>query len=181
MRAKEFIRELTLPKGNWVDLNHRTKDEASDELVDLVQTAYNKTPQGSFINSKQDVAASEWIALDWDHYTDIDTAIFYRYPRANETWTGYKLQGVGHDGQHPSKAAMLDEISKLLNKRGWWVEASDALRAVLLKRNCPVETDVEVLRTLFNDRALEMQDDGSYNRRIAGQIKNETVFGRPTV
>jgi len=114
MRAHEILSELQLPKQQWVvSLSNADKLEAGDELVDLVKTAYSKTPQGSFVNSIKDVVPSDWNVLDWDQDPDVDACVFYRGPRAGERWTGYKIQGIGHDGASQSKSYVINKIQNI--------------------------------------------------------------------
>lgn len=174
---------LELPKNQWVtDISNSAKQEVGGDLVGLVQTAYSNTPQGSFVNSIKDVVPSDWNVIDFDADPDVDSCVFYRGPRLNETWIGHKIQGLGHDGTRPSKDKAINKINELLRLPGWWIESSDAMRAVLKKYNAPAVTDVKVLRKLFNDPKLMMVDADTYTRILQdGGKVSETVFGNPKV
>ncbi len=173
--------ELYLPKNSWeLLISTADKEEVSHDLVDLVQTAYTNTSDGSFINSLKDVIPSDWNVIDWDKDPDVDACVFYRKARANESWTGYKIQGIGHDGSRTSKDKAIQKIQQMLAKPGVWLESSDAMRAVLKKLNVPAVEDVRVLQALFNDPYLEMFDNDTYDRRLpGGRVIRETVFGNP--
>lgn len=175
------ISELTLPKNQWTLLiSAEDKAEAGPELVRLVGRAYASTDKGSMIQSLRDVVPSDWEVLDWDQDPDIDACIFYRKPRGNEQWTGYKLQGLGHDGSRQSKHKAIEQITRLLQKPGVWIESSDALRHVLNKLHTPAVTGQDFLRRLFNDPNLTMLDDNTYVRVLQNGTKiKETVFGHP--
>lgn len=181
MRLQELLQEVTLTKNSWeLLISTADKEEVSHDLVNLVQTAYTNTPDGSFVNSIKDVIPSDWTVIDWDHDPDVDACVFYRKARANETWTGYKIQGLGHDGSRTSKDKAINKIQQLLTKQGVWLESSDAMRAVLKRLNVPTVTDLVTLQTLFNDPFLEKVDDDTYDRRLDnGKIIRETVFGYP--
>jgi hypothetical protein len=173
--------EFNLPKNQWVvDISNDAKQEVGGDLVKLVQTAYSNTPQGSFVNSIKDVVPSEWNIIDFDQDPDVDSCVFYRGPRGGENWQGNKIQGLGHDGTRPSKDKSIGMIHNLLSKRGWWIESSDAMRAVLKKLNVPAVTDVDLLKRLFNDPDLVMLDQDTYKRKLpnGGEV-TETVFGNP--
>ena len=173
---------LDIPKNQWVvDISNADKEEVGHDLVGLVQTAYSKTPQGSFVNSIRDVIPSDWNIIDWDRDPDVDACVFYRGPRGNEHWQGYKIQGIGHDGAGPSKQKAVQKVQELLARNGVWIESSDAMRAVLKKLNVPSVTDVETLKKLFNDPNLKMIDDDTYTRSIGHGQVTETVFGKPLV
>jgi hypothetical protein len=176
-----LIRELTLTKNQWeLLLSTADKEEVSHDLVRLVTNAYSNTSQGSFVNSIRDVIPSDWLAIDWDQDPDVDACVFYRKNRAGENWSGFKIQGLGHDGTRPSKDKAIAKIQQLLTKPGIWIESSDAMRAILMKLNVPVVTDLITLQTLFNDPHLEKVDNETYDRRLAsGQVIRETVFGNP--
>jgi hypothetical protein len=180
MRLYEFV---NLPKNEWViDISNDVKSEVGDELVDLVKTAYSNTPQGSFVNSIKDVVPSDWDIIDFDDDPDVDSCVFYREPRSNENWSGYKIQGIGHDGSRASKDKAISKVTELLDMDGWWIESSDAMRAVLKKLNAPTVTDVDVLQQLFNDPNLKMVDADTYTRKLHnGQTLRETVFGNPVI
>jgi hypothetical protein len=183
MRAREFITELKLPKNSWVVLlTSDAKEEAGTELIDLVQRAYSATSQGSFVNSIRDVIPSDWSVIDFDDDPDIDGCVFYRYPRSGELWQGQKIQGIGHDGTTLSKQKTIQKTVELLSKPGYWIESSDAMRAVLKKLNVPAVTNVDILKKLFRDPTLKMISDDTYIRILpTGRTITETVFGNPVV
>lgn len=185
MRAQEFITlmEKTFPKGRWdILLSTADKEEHGDELVNLVGRAYKYAPLGSFVTSVKEVIPSDWHVIDWDEKPDVDAAIFYRKPRADENWIGNKIQGIGHDGQPESKRLVLEKLVHLLKVRGNWIESSDALRSTLVNKPLPVVTDENLLKILFNDDSLKMIDRITYVRKL--QDNNEiieTVFGIPVI
>lgn len=181
MRANEFLQELQLPKNKWeVVMSSSVKQEVGSELVDLVKTAYSNTTKGSLVNSLKDVIPSDWNVIDWDKDPDIDSCVFYRHNRPNESWVGYKIQGIGHDGTRTSKDYAINKVQELLTKNGVWIESSDAMRHVLKKLNSTPITDQDFLRKLFNDNELTMVDIDTYERMLTdGTVVRETVFGKP--
>lgn len=183
MRAKEFIIEFELPKNKWeLVVSNDDKQELGTDLVSLVRQAYSNTPQGSFVNSIKDVIPSDWNVIDWDEDPEVDSCVFYRTNRPGESWRGYKLQGIGHDGARISKDKAIAKMQELLHKPGVWVEASDAMRHILTKLSVPAVTDEQFLQQLFNDPNLRMINDNTYVRSLSGNNKiSETVFGNPTL
>ncbi len=182
MKLRELL-EFKLPKNQWVaDISNADKHEVGGDLINLVQTAYSKTPQGSFVNSIKDVVPSDWHIIDFDEDPDVDSCIFYRGPRSNESWSGNKIQGIGHDGTSAGKQKVIGRTTDLLRQKGWWIESSDAMRAVLKKLNVPAVTDEKLLKKLFNDPNLKMIDQDTYKRTLpTGGTVTETVFGNPIV
>jgi len=186
MKINELLEggnDLKLTKNQWMaDISNSAKQEIGGELINLVQTAYSNTSQGSFVNSIKDVIPSDWIIIDFDTDPDVDSCIFYRSPRGGELWSGHKIQGLGHDGTRASKDIAINKVNELLRLPGWWIESSGAMRTVLKKLDAPAITNVEVLQKLFNDPELTMIDTDTYTRilPIGGRV-SETVFGNPKV
>ena len=181
MRLRELLLEFELPKNAWeLVVSNADKQELGSDLVGLVQQAYSSTPQGSFVNSIQDVIPSDWNVIDWDQDPDVDATVFYRKNRGGENWIGYKIQGLGHDGTRASKDKAIAKVQEMLNKSGVWIESSDAMRHLLKKLNTPAITDEQFLQKLFNDANLKMTDQDTYKRQLPeGGTVTETVFGNP--
>jgi len=170
-----------LPKNKWEVLP--SPKPYSDELINLVQTAYKNTDKGSFVNTTSDLVKSDWVALDFDDEPDIDVTIFYRNSKANETWEGNKIQGIGHDGTREAINKVLSELEKLLSKPGNWVEASDALEHILYKMGVPYVKDENTAQLVFPNTNLEFTGDkGKYLRDLgSGGKAKETIFGNPKI
>jgi hypothetical protein len=182
LKFSSFLVEFSLKKNTWkYVVTSKDKRYAGDNLVHLVQSAYAATPDGSFVNALNDVLPSDWVVIDIDKNPDIDATIFYRQPRANEKWKGRKVQGIGHNGSTEAKTKVIDRLITELKISGTWVEASNALERVLLKKGIKPFTDVEVLRKLFNDNKLNMISDASYERYLNDRVVHETVFGLPKI
>lgn len=177
------IFEFSLPKNQWeLIVSNDDKEELGGDLVSLVRHAYSSTPHGSFVNSIKDVIPSDWNVIDWDEDPDVDACVFYRTPRGNESWSGHKIQGIGHDGTKTSKDKAINKVTQLLSKNGVWIESSDAMRHLLKKLNAPAVTDEKLLQQLFNDPNLRMVSDDTYLRTLGnGHKVTETVFGNPII
>jgi len=175
MRATELV------KNRWaLIVSDPEKHEWADNLIDLVDNAYRATSLGSFVQNASQVAASDWVALDWDPQPDLDCTVFYRKARPNESWTGYKIQGIGHDGKQESKQKVIQRVKALLGKPGTWIESSDAMARTLGKLGMKPVTDEETLNTLFPGSNLKMLDqNGNYERDAGNTRIREQVFGNP--
>jgi hypothetical protein len=168
---------IDLPKNKWSDVE---EDNYANDLIKLVQIAYKKSTEGSFINTKKDVAESDWHSIDFDNKPDLDATIFYRGPRANETWKGYKIQGLGHDGSKQAIGVMLKRLKRLLTKDGVWLEASEAVEHILYKWGLPYIDDEEFAQEIFPDSDLKfLNDRGKYTRNVGNKEVQETIFGKP--
>jgi hypothetical protein len=177
MRANDLV------KNRWQLLvSDPEKHKWSDNLINLVNNAYSATSLGSFVQNASQVAASDWVALDWDPQPDLDCTVFYRKARPNESWTGYKIQGIGHDGKTESKQKVIARVKALLTKPGTWIESSDAMARTLGKLGLQPVTDESTLHALFPESNLTLQQDGSYIRQLQnGEKIRETVYGNPSV
>jgi hypothetical protein len=177
MRASE------LTKNRWaLFVSDPEKHQWSDNLIQLVKNAYQNTSLGSFVNNASQVASSDWVALDWDPQPDLDCTVFYRRARPNENWSGYKIQGIGHDGKPESKQKVIARVKNLLSKPGTWIESSDAMARTLGKLGLQPVTDERVLNALFPNTNLTLLDNnGNYERDAGGTKIREQVFGNPVV
>jgi hypothetical protein len=178
IRLKELLSEI--PKKKWTNVEPM---KYADDLITIVQQAYKKAPEGSFIRSKRDLAGSDWHSIDIDDKPDIDATIFYRTARAGEPWQGQKIQGIGHDGSRESIDAVLNRLKLLLTKKGNWVEASDALEHILYKMGVRYISDEGEAQKVFPNSNLKMTGDrGKYVRELGGGKKiKETIFGFPKI
>lgn len=170
-------------KNRWaLIVSDPEKHQWSDNLIELVNNAYQNTSLGSFVQNAGQVAASDWVALDWDPQPDLDCTVFYRKARPNEHWSGYKIQGIGHDGKPESKQKVIARVKALLTKPGTWIESSDAMARTLGNLGLQPVTDEQVLNTLFPSSNLTMLDQsGNYQRDVGGTRIREQVFGNPIV
>lgn len=175
------LREFHLPKNSWqLIVSDSDKEEIGHDLVQLVQTAYSSTIKGSFVNSLKDVLPSDWLVFDWDNEPGADAAIFYRKSRPSETWTGFKIQGIGHDGKAESKQRAIAKVHQLITQPGWWIETSHAMRLAMMKMNAPAVTDEALISGLFPRSFIRMIDKKTYIRKVeSGLIITETTFGHP--
>lgn len=181
------MQEIKFPKNRWTFVTTTTaKTKLAPNFIDLVQTAYEKTPEGSFVNTLKDVLSSEWIAFDFpgEKSGNPNCVIFYRKNRSNEPWNGWKIQGIGHDSTRPAIDKVIKQVKTQLKKDGWWVEASDALEHLLYKDKYVKYVNSEILANqIFPNSSLKMLDDnlkpGRYSRKVGGHVVKETIFGKP--
>lgn len=173
----DFNPDIVTTKKHWYVIDNKDILKVSDNIIDLVKTAYSTTKDGSFVNNKSDIKRSfYWNAIDIDEYPDADAVIFGR-----KSPNGIKIQGIGHDGQVVAKKAVITKLIQLLNKNGYWVEASDALEHVLYKSNVPYVENEAMANSIFPNTNLKMIGDrGKYTRSESGKIIKETIFGKPT-
>lgn len=164
----------------WTKLSEADKHRLGNRLIELVQLAYAKAPKGSFVNTQADVLASNWLVTDLTGDGIPDAVIFYRVARADEAWSGNKIQGIGHNGQKKSKVSVLAHLEQLLKQPGWWMEGGVELRSTLLNHNIKYIKDENFLQELFPDSEFTMISPGTYIRTLdVGTTTPESVFGNP--
>lgn len=170
-----FTPDIGKNKKTWYILDTNEILKVSDNVIDLIQTAYKNTQHGSYVNNKNDILQStQWIAIDWDDYPDADAVIFGR-----KTDYGIKIQGIGHDGEPKSKELVITKLINILKKGGYWIETSDKVEHLLYKNNTPYLNDLNILNKLFPNSNINMLNDkGKYTRQLSnGIVISETVFG----
>ena len=150
-------------------------------LIDIVKNAYKTTKLGSMVKTMKDVLKSYWYVININSDKDIDACLFYRKHRKEENWKGFKIQGLGHDGDHKSKKLIIKKLVDILNnQKGYWCEASDILESILNAKGVKKITDEKTLKRLFPNSKIVLLKDGQYKRTLNdGQWITETVFGDP--
>ena len=75
----------------------------------------------------------------------------------------------------------MTKLSKVLAKKGYWIEASGKVASILRKLNTPYVDDEETLKKIFVDSTFEFTNDGRYIRTLGGGKKTdeEALFGSP--
>lgn len=173
----QFNPDIVPKKQVWYQLDNKAVLNISDNIIDLIQTAYSSTKYGSFVNNKSDLQRSFfWKSVDIDDDPEADAVIFGR-----KSPNGIKIQGIGHDGVKKSKEEVIKHLIKILKQPGYWVEASDALEHILYKAGVPYISSEKVAQSIFPNSDLQMQgDSGQYVRTLEGGKKvKETIFGKP--
>jgi len=167
-----------LPKNQWIDLSDKEKEEYASDIFTLINTAY--APIGGNINYKSasDVLGAEAdadyevINLDDDPRPDAVSA-YKKQPAGN------KLAAIGHDGSPEAKSKIINHYADLLKKKGYYLEVSGKLKDILLAKGAPVVTDPEIIKKVLKGKELKMNDDGTYERYLAGELRTKTLIGNP--
>ena len=177
--AAVFNPDIVSKKKVWYKLDTNDILKVSDNVIELIKTAYKGTDMGSFVNSKSDLTKSiYWNAIDIDSNPNANAVIFGR-----KSPHGIKIQGIGHDGEKISKDVLINRIVKLLNTNGYWIEASGALERVLSKKGVPFVNSEKVAQSIFPNSGLKfLGHGGQYKRKVdGGKEVIETIFGKPKV
>lgn len=169
-------------KNKWIELLKRgDKEELKKNLYVLINNAYG--PIGghvrvSNVNKVLDPELTYWEAVDDDIDPDADAVIFGKRTRG-----GVKISGIGHDGTSKSKSDVMNMQVKILNKPGYWAEASGRVADILYGKGATYVKDQKVIEKLFGTPVKWLNDKGKYTRKIDNKFRSDTesVFGRPNV
>jgi hypothetical protein len=169
-----------LPKGQWVDLDKKETEEYSDDIFDLIDTAYASIGGNLNYKSPNDVTGAEGDAnyevINIDSDPKPDAVLVSKRKEA-----GNKLAAIGHDGTSDAKSKSLDKQVDMLSKPGNYVEVSGKIKDILLSKGVPVVTDKTTIEKVMAGKAIDIQDDGSYTRYIGSKETQKILLGRPLV
>lgn len=180
MFEKDF-QDLYKKKNIWIQmLDAGKRKEIAENLYVLVDNSY--APLGGH-PSVPDLTAvfnrklTYWEGIDNDEDRDADAVIFGR-----KSPFGIKVSGIGHDLQKKSKKELLKQLEKVLNRKGYWIEASDRLAEILYQSNVPYVNNKRDVEEIFRQQVKWLGDKGKYIRLVDAVKKKyhtETVFGNP--
>ena len=166
------------PRDKWVNLSDKEKGEYADDIFNLINTAY--APIGGNVNYKSaaDVLGAEadadYEVINIDDDPEIDAVSAYKKQPA-----GNKLAAIGHDGSPIAKSKIINHYANLLKQKGYYLEVSGKLKDILLTKGAPVVTDPEVIKKVLKGKDVKMNDDGTYERYLAGEVRTKTLLGNP--
>ena len=136
------------PKNKWVRLSLHDKDYLKDELFAIVHNAYSPIGGHVRIINPDSVITDKnlvyWTATDIDYDPEADIVIFCK-----KTKFGNKVSGWGHDGEKNSKQKLIQKLSELLKKPGYFVEISGKAAEQLDKLNVPFINNNDQVQMLF--------------------------------
>lgn len=179
IRDEETFQSLYGEKGKWVEIGNE-KDKIKNNLYDLVTTAYSFDNGHVSVPSPDSVTNLQyWRAADIDEDPLADVVIFGR-----TSGSGVKISGIGHNGDGYSRKEVVQHLAQVLNSYGFWIEVSDRLAEVLLKRyNVPVVNNQEDVEKILGRPVKEWLGDGWYTRVVnkAGKVAKEILVGKPSI
>jgi hypothetical protein len=66
-----------------------------------------------------------------------------------------------------------------LKKPGFYIEVSGRIKDIFIEAGVPVVTDEDTIRKVLKGKEFTMNDDGTYDRKIAGTSHTKTLMGTP--
>jgi len=172
------------PKNKWIE-KFKKGDLADIKknlfvLIDGVYAPLGGHPRIPNPNAVLKPKTSFWMAADIDEDPLADSVIF------GSKRFGTKIAGFGHDGKG-GKRAVIKQLIKVLNRPGFWIEASLRPSEILLaSKQVPFLTKQEDVEKIFGP-VNWLGNPGWYTRKldnddVRGKVSNqEMVFGRPKI
>ena len=168
------------PKNQWTDLNKKETEEYSGDIFALIDTAYASIGGNLNYSNAGDVTGAEGDAdykvIDIDDDPDIDAVVVSKSKEA-----GNKLTAMGHDNSSPAKSISVNKQADLLKTSGNYIEVSGRIKDILLAKGVPIVTNKSTIEKVMGNKAIDIQDDGSYTRYISGKETHKILLGKPSV
>ena len=176
---EEFINELKIPSGKWVEYDlAKVDDEGMQHIWDMYTMTYAK--QG------MDLSADDWRELrskykatalkDVDRDAEPDAFIIYK-----PTKWGNKIALLGTNNKREAKSDVVKKLIDLVKTSGWFIEASLKMEEILSSSGAPVITDEKMIRDVVgDDKKPEFEEDGYYTRFLskAGKRIRKRMYGK---
>ena len=174
--AMVLTARVSLPEGNWVDVNPQELDPQEREMVwDLYSLSYGSI--GSHISSVSSLLSKYNVLklINVDSDEDIDAFIAYKIGRF-----GNKFGVMGTDGTSPAKRAAITQTVLLMKTPGWYAEASHKVADILESSGVPRIKDREAVEKILQGKDIEWFGDGYYQRQLGeiGRVR-KALYGHP--
>jgi len=175
-----LFENVKLPANQWVDANMSSLDK---EELDLIWKMYTDTYSREGMDFSADDEGelkSKYKATflkDVDADNLADAFIIYK-----ETKYGKKIALLGTNDKKDAKRELLKKVTELLNKRGWFIEASLKMEQILSSSNVPVIYDEKMINDIVGaDKKPELEDKGYYTRLLSKASKRirKRMYGVP--
>jgi len=169
---------LELEKNKWTNLKSSELDYYSDQIINLIKNAYKEIGGHPNFNDKGDVTPNQlYTVIDLDDDPNIDAVgVTKRKP------AGIKHVATGHDGQKPSKRAVVNKKADELKKSGHYIEVSGRIKDILLAKGVPIVTDKNVIKKALKGKDIKfVGNEGEYIRKIGGTPHKKILLGHPKI
>ena len=168
------------PKDQWTGLNKKETEEYSGDIFALIDTAYASIGGNLNYSNAGDVTGAEGDAdyevINIDDDPEIDAVVVSKSKEA-----GNKLTAIGHDNSSIAKSKAINKSADLLKTSGNYIEVSGRIKDILLAKGVPIVTNKSTIEKVMGNKAIDIQDDGSYTRYISGKETHKILLGKPSV
>lgn len=177
---EKTFQDIFNQKDRWVELSSGDKENLKHNLYDLVNTAYSFDNGHVSVPNPDSVKNLQfWTAADIDNDPLADVVVFGR-----KSPVGIKISGIGHNNEPYPRKEVVRHLAEILNTDGFWIEVSDRLAEVLLKRyNVPIIDNQEDAERVLGRPIQKWLGDGWYKRVVnkAGDVATEILVGKPRI
>ena len=180
IRLKDLLSEtdkrFEIPQNTWTPILRSELPRFKRIIFDLISTAYGPIGGHSNVKDKEDLPdeGDFFDVIDVDGDDEIDAATIAKYKPA-----GKKFVALGHDGSSAGKSAAVNHQVDKLKKGGYYVEVSGKMRDIFIGKGLAPVTDEATVRRALKGKELKWNEDGSYDRKIAGSMHTKMMFGKP--
>jgi hypothetical protein len=178
-KYNEFLSEMQIPSGKWVDVDMSKLDK---EAEDLIWKMYTDTYAKEGLDFSADDSAELKTKYKATYLKDVDADhqpdafIIYK-----ETVYGNKIALLGTNDKKGAKRDLISKVIELVNKKGWFIEASKRMEEILVDSKVPVIDDFEVIQNIVGkQKQPQMEADGYYSRFLskAGKRIIKRIYGK---
>ena len=173
IRLKQLLSE-SFPKHKYIRLSSSELNTYKDNLYDLIFNAYKSKGGYSGMKDASDIASGDinvWFAADIDADPQLDVTI-----GGKQKSSGTKLVVMGQDGSPEAKRDAIQQMKRLLQKRGFYSEMDMDLAQ---KFNAPIIEDESLIRSIIQKPDIKFVGDGTYTRKIDGIQRTKVLVGMP--
>jgi len=176
---EQFVSELTIPSGKWVELDLMQID---DKGMQTIWDMYTST----YAQEGLDFSADDYHELrtkykataikDIDSDQIPDAFIIYKKTR----W-GNKLALLGTNGKKKAKKEVVKKLLELVNTKGWFLEAGMKIEEIMKANNAPVIMNQEMIIDVVGAKKKpEFEEDGYYTRLLSkvGKRIRKRMYGK---
>jgi hypothetical protein len=178
IKLTDIVNELNINKNNWKQLSKSETDSEKDQILALIQNAYKEIGGHPNFKSPTDVTSGEggdsYQVIDLDDDNDIDAVTVTK-----ERPAGHKLVAMGQDGTMSAKKSAIDRQVANLKTPGWYIEVSGKIKDILLAKGVKPVEDEATVRKALDGKEIKWNGDGTYDRKIGGEVHTKLMLGRP--
>ena len=165
------------PKNKYIELNAKDAAEYAEDIVKLINNAYSDKGGNLKIKNANDIKNGDityWVLKDIDADPDADVTVGGYFTPA-----GIKMTVMGQDGSRESKKEAITKMIELMKTRGFYAEFDKELAQKMGLPHIQVEKRVREVLTADQQKFFTWNNDGSYERKIAGGLHTKVMVGMP--
>ena len=182
MRFNNYINELVLPKKKWVTVKLSDIDKNQlDKIYNMFIDTYAKQGLEPNVKRAEMIREKYKISRLIDLDTDVLPDAFIIY---EDHKYGQKIALLGTDDKKESKHELIQELIKLLNTKGWWIEASGKLANIIESKGIKWLEEENDMRILLPYKGVTWKGDGFYSRKLLGPSNitiTKRIYGKPPI